>query len=78
MTRNELNQKLAAVITTLNGVEYAPESILYLGLGANLNDWEDIKFLLKSSNLITVQNYQVKITPAGRQLADRIDVAIRR
>jgi hypothetical protein len=29
MTRNELNKNLCAVLTTLDEVEYAPESILY-------------------------------------------------
>ena len=74
MTRNELNQKLCAVITTLNEVEFAPEVSLYLGLGSNLEQWKVVKNVLMLGRLaIENGDYSLSITSAGRQMAAEIN-----
>lgn len=65
MTRDELNKYLCAVITTLDEVEYSPESTLYLGLGSSMDTWNTVKSVLINGNLATIENSTVRITPAG-------------
>ena len=75
MTRNEANVKLAAVLATLAEVDFAPESILYLGCGANLTDWATLKTLLAMSGLMTCEHNECRITDAGRKMVDAINQA---
>lgn len=73
MTRNELNAKLCAVITTLDEVPYAPESTLYLGMGCDMATWETVRSVLVAGNLATIENNAVTITPAGHAMAAKIN-----
>jgi hypothetical protein len=75
MTRDELNLNLVAIITTLNEVDFAPESSLYLGLGMDLAKWELIKSILLGANLATCSNNMVKIAPMGVEMAKKINAA---
>ena len=76
MTRDELNKKLCAVITTLDEVDFAPESSLYLGMGSSLEDWQTVKSVLIAGNLATIECNAVRITPAGHALADKINAFV--
>lgn len=78
MTRDELNKTLCAVITTLDEVEYSPESSLYLGLGMDMDKWNLIKQILIAGNLATIEYHRVTIAPAGKVLAARINSFIAR
>lgn len=74
MTRNQLNQYLAATITTLDEVDFAPETSLYLGLGSDMEIWDTVKTVLQAGNLATFDtDYTVKITPEGHALAAKIN-----
>jgi hypothetical protein len=74
MTRDELNKALCAVITTLDEVEYATETSLYIGMGSNLTEWNTVKAVLEAGKLATIDaSHAVKITPAGRAMAARIN-----
>ena len=73
MTRNELNQKLAAVLCTLAEVEYAPESSIYLALGCDLDDFEIVKNTLTSAGLAKSYGNAMSITPAGRAMVVQIN-----
>ena len=73
MTKNELNAKLCAVITTLDEVPYAPESTLYIGLGMDVSAWETVKMVLEAGKLATIENHTVTITSAGHAMADKIN-----
>jgi hypothetical protein len=74
MTRNELNALLCATITTLDEVPFAPESTLYLGMGADMATWETVKSVLIAGNLATIDaSHAVTITEAGRAMAAKIN-----
>ena len=73
MTKTELNQMLCAVLTTLDEIEYAPESSIYLALGCNTADFSQIKALLIGNGLATSSYSAMSITPAGRAMVVRIN-----
>lgn len=75
MTKNEINKILAAVVQTLDetaGNTPTPESVIYLAIGCSLDEWHDIKAILINANLATSEFYAMKITPNGRELANKI------
>jgi hypothetical protein len=76
MTRDDLNRKLCAVITTLADVPMAPETTLYLGLGSNMEEWETVKTVLLAGKLATCDCNEVRITEAGRAMAAKINKAM--
>jgi len=76
MTKNELNAKLCAVLTTLAEVPSAPETIIYMATCEDLGEWETVKQVLTLGNLATVTNHEVRITEAGRAMADKINKAM--
>lgn len=73
MTRDELNKNLCAIITTLDEVEFATETSLYIGMGSNLTEWNIIKQVLEAGRLATIDaSHAVHITPLGRAVAAKI------
>jgi hypothetical protein len=76
MTRNELNMKLAAVITTLDEVPFAPASNLYLLMDSNMEDYETAKMILQTGGLATFTASTATITEAGRAMAAKINAAL--
>jgi hypothetical protein len=73
-TYDELNRALCAVISTLDEVEYASESTLYLGLGRDPEKWQAVKEFLEMHHLATFEaDNTVRITPAGRAMAGKIN-----
>jgi hypothetical protein len=76
MTREKLNALLCAIISTLAEVEYSPESTLYLGIGSDLEDWNTVKSVLLAGELATVENYTVRITQKGRDLAAKVNAFV--
>jgi hypothetical protein len=73
MTRDELNKYLCAILTTIDEVEYSPESILYIGLGMDMGKWDAIRAVLLAGGLATIDCSQVRITPKGHNLAQQIN-----
>ena len=73
MTKNEINKYLCAILTTLNEVAFAPESMIYLAIGADLSKWQTLKVLLCSAGLATSENYAMRITAKGKELAGKIN-----
>jgi hypothetical protein len=73
MTRDELNKYLCAILTTIDEVEYSPESILYIGLGMDMSKWDAIRGILLAGGLATIDCSQVRITPKGHNLAQQIN-----
>ena len=76
MTRNELNMKLAAIITTLDEVPFAPASNLYLLMDSNMADYETVKMILQTGGLATFGSSTATITEAGRAMAAKINAAL--
>jgi hypothetical protein len=76
MTKQEINKYLCAILPTLNEVDYAPESMIYLAIGADAGKWEVLKVLLCSSGLATSENYAMRITAKGRELAAKINAFV--
>ena len=76
MDKNEVNTYLCAVLTTLNELDHATESILYMGMGCDINKWNLIKDIMIGANLATCQSNVVSITLSGRAMADKINAAM--
>lgn len=72
MDRNNLNMYLCAILTTLAEVDFAPESALYLGIGADFGTWQTLRSILLAGGLATVEGHAVTITPKGRAVADKV------
>ena len=68
----EIFNDLCAILTTLNEVAFAPESMIYLAIGADLEKWETLKALLCSGGLATSEGHAMRITDKGRAMADKI------
>lgn len=75
MTKQE-QIEIAAIITTLAEVEGSPETMLYLGIGSDLDKWNGYKYALTASGLIEVNYNFVTITDKGRDLAAKINATI--
>mgnify|MGYP001488244356 CR=1 FL=1 len=73
MTKTELNQMLCAVLTTLDEVEYAPESSIYLALEIDLGKFDEVKNMLTSAGLVKSYGNAMSITPAGRAMVVQIN-----
>jgi len=67
---------LAAILTTLLETDHAPESILYLGLGSDIGRWNNVRHVLGSNKLVTIDGHRVSLTATGRALAREIEAAI--
>lgn len=76
MEKNQVLKLVAAVITTVDEVNFAPESMVYLGLGVNLDQWYTIKGMMTGAGLVTAQYDTLTITPAGHALAQKINAAM--
>ena len=76
MTKTEINKYLCAILTTLAEVPYAPESMLYLGIGADLSKWQTLKVFLCSGGLATSENFAMRITDKGREVAAKINAMV--
>ena len=78
MDRNKLNILLAAVITTVDELGEAPEGILYAGLmsqGYTLDQFNIGISLMQRAGLATSESYLLKLTPAGHEMAAKINAA---
>lgn len=65
---------IAAILTTLAEVsDAAPESSVYLALGMDMDQYTTIRDVMVRLNLITVKSYTLRLTPLGRQTADKIN-----
>jgi hypothetical protein len=61
-------------MSTLDEVEFAPVSALYLGLGKDREKWQAVKEFLEMHHLATFEaDNTVRITPAGRAMAGKIN-----
>ena len=73
MSKNEINKYLCAILTTLSEVEFAPESTIYLAIGADMGKWETLKYMLVSARLATSEGSAMRITPRGRKFSAEIN-----
>ena len=76
MTRQDLNVRIAAIVTTLAETDGGPESILYLGLGMDMDLWQRLRQMLVQAGIITVASYYVRLTPKGQTLASQLTAAM--
>lgn len=73
MTKNELNAKLCAVLTTLAETPQIPESTLYLAMGCDMEVWNTVKAVLVKGNLATFHGFQAYLTDAGYAMAKKVN-----
>lgn len=71
-----MNKYLCAILTTLDEVDFAPESSIYLAMGMDMSKWEFIKGFLCQYGLATSENFAMRITESGRALAAKINKAL--
>lgn len=76
MSATTLVRNLAAVLSTLNGTEGAPESVLYTALGSNLETWSAVRNAGVSLGWIKCRAHYVTLTDAGKSKADAIDALL--
>jgi hypothetical protein len=82
VTREQLTTWIAATLTTLAETENScsmgvPESHLYLAVsGGDIHHWNGLKGILIHNDWITCQNNLVRITPKGRELAEKIEAQL--
>jgi hypothetical protein len=76
MTRNELNSILAAILTTALECQPCPESMVYIELGSDIAKWETVKEILVAGQLATFENYSIRLTTKGRDLAEKCNAAL--
>lgn len=76
MSKQEINKYLCAILTTLNEVDFAPESMIYLAIGADLSKWQSLKGMLCAAGLATSEHYAMRITAKGRELAAKINALV--
>jgi hypothetical protein len=77
MNKNEINKYLCAILTTLNEVAFAPESMIYLAIGADLSKWQTLKVFLCSGGLATSEGHAMRITDKGREMANKINAMMK-
>lgn len=66
-------QQIAATLVALKETGGAPESSLYLGLGGDIHQWDEVKMILLGAKLIEVKAYWVELTKAGLEQAIAIE-----
>lgn len=66
-------QKLAAVITTLDETNGAPESMLYIFFGMDMDLWSQVRHALIESGTIQIKNNFVTLTAKGKETAQKIN-----
>ena len=77
MTRNELNARLAAVLTTLAELNTdAAESTIYLALGMDIEKYTVIKSIMTAGDLATVRGNRIALTAKGREIAMKCNAAL--
>lgn len=77
MTRERIMTCVAAILTTLLETDGGPESSVYLALGADLQNWMDLRGLMIQSDLIRVDgNHWVTLTEKGRQTAEECNAVL--
>lgn len=76
MSASILVRNLAAVLSALNGTEGAPESILYVALGSNLETWGIVRNAGVSLGWIECRSNYVTLTDAGKSKADAINAIL--
>ena len=70
--------KIAAIVTTLNETDGAPESMLYIFLDMNMDEWQTMRHLLVSNGLITIKGNYVTLTEQGKETARKLNKAIKK
>ena len=74
---DNVTTKLAAILTTLAETGGAPESIIYLGVNSNLDEWARLKYVLMDNGLCSIVFDYMTLTDKGLKLAKQIEAAIK-
>ena len=77
MDKNELMTRIAAIVSTLNETNGAPESMLYIFCNMDMNDWSIIKDVLIRSGMMTCKGHYCRLTDSGIETAKKLDAVIK-
>jgi hypothetical protein len=73
MNASSLITNLAALLSTLNRTDGAPESSVYLVLGCDWNEWLTIRNAAIALGWLSCRGSWVSLTPTGEAKAEQID-----
>jgi hypothetical protein len=77
MTKDVLLTRIAAIVTTLEETDGSPESMLYIFCEMNMDDWQTLRYILISANIVSIsKGHYVTLTENGKQTAIRLNKAI--
>lgn len=76
LTKNQINARLAAILTTLAETGGGPESSIYLALGMDMGLWSMLKGFLLQNGLMTCEGHWCELTGKGASLAEQCNAAL--
>lgn len=77
MSKNELLKYIAAIVTTVAETGIAPESSVYMALGMDMSKYQIVRNVMVGAKLITVANYTIRLTDAGKEMADKVNALVK-
>lgn len=77
MDKNTLLTRIAAIVTTLDETNGSPESMLYIFVDMNMEDWHTIKNALINSGLMKCSGFYCSLTQAGKETARKLNEVIK-
>lgn len=77
MSKNELLKYIAAIVTTVAETEIAPESSVYMALGMDMEKYQIVRNVMVGAKLITVSGNAIRLTDAGKEMADKVNALVK-
>lgn len=79
MTKSEILTAIAAILTTALETEPGlfPESMAYLAAtGGNIHDWQTVRHILLTADMVTIEGNIIRLTDNGRDLARKCNASL--
>lgn len=73
MTTNVLIVRIASVLSALLETGGCSESMIYLGFGSDIHEWEVLKSVMLKAGFIQSKAHYVTLTDLGRSKAEEVD-----
>jgi predicted transcriptional regulator len=73
MTKNEVLVRVASIVSTLAQTGGSPESMLYIFCNMDMQEWETIRMVLTTADLVKIQSHYVTLTENGKKTAEELN-----
>jgi predicted transcriptional regulator len=73
MTKNEVLVRVASIVSTLAQTGGSPESMLYIFCNMDMQEWETIRMVLTTADLVKIQGHYVTLTENGKKTAEELN-----